>query len=549
MDNGLEMEFESPHEFGVPHTEWRPSQKEALQYVLQQFEQDQRFVVCELPTGVGKSSIATALGRDRQVLVLVHTLSLLDQYAEKYGFSVVKGTREYACVNPERVDLWQERYQKRPTAADCPFPKMSECPVAEECLYLQAREKALAATRMGCTYKYASLSPQVQRRGGVVVLDEAHSAADEILDSEEFVIHEQERQRFNFPRFPFAVAYGKGGKGDHLKTNAKKILVDWLLRCLGKVSAPSADWEPEEQQAYRSAASKFQRLLETMDSVEWFLEAGPSCIERSVRVHGRYQKQWVPGLRLRPLSARAVASRLWESKSKALLMSATIGNPDPLMQELGIEHYQYQSYPHPTPVAYRPVFDLQVDRMTHLQMQRNPTLQRDQAQAIVKFIAKWPPKWRGLVLASSFEKIKVLRAYLGEAFPERLANHNLVTDMEQWLAEMESGSIAIQTMQGWGHGIDLYGDRARMLVMAGVPFRNPTDLYQKVKQEIYGENEYYWWSSYVSVPQATGRVTRGEQDADGNWLLNVSALADGSAMTNAAKRFYPKWFREAIVPF
>src|SRR4030042_2630241 len=140
--NMLDELDDSPEAYDVPHTTWRPSQFDALKSVQANYEAGDKFSVMELPTGTGKSSIATALGRFAPVLVLVHTLSLLDQYAEKYNFSVVKGSQEYECVLDSKGDSWRSKHNRIPTAADCHFDKMSECPVYAECPYILARDPA-----------------------------------------------------------------------------------------------------------------------------------------------------------------------------------------------------------------------------------------------------------------------------------------------------------------------------------------------------------------------------------------------------------------------
>lgn len=534
-----------PAAYDVPHHEWRPSQWDALSFALSEFNSGEKFVISELPTGVGKSGIATALGRDRPVLVLVHTLSLLDQYSQKYGFDVIKGSQEYACILEEKVAKWRARFNRVPMVSDCHFEKMQDCPRFDACTYIVARNRALASRRMGCTYRYAAVAGIVSKRPGIVVLDEAHSAADEILAMEETKVNELDRREFNLPSFPFIKPYGKGGGGDLLSAAPKQVLIAWLERACAALTTKSEAWDPEFAQRQRNMHNKLSRMIQVIDDVEWFMEAGPQAIEYWRK--GRTEQ--IPGIRLRPLSAKGIARRLWNHKEHALLMSATIGDPVPLARELGINTYEFRTYPHPTPAAYRPVFDLGMERMIYEKYNANPELFRMQAQKIVRFINKWPPMWRGLILTSSYEKIRQMRKYLTPPLGVRLANHGEASDMEEWMKMMRPGEIALQTMQGWGHGIDLYGDMARFMVMGSVPFKNPTDRYEQVRQSAYGNADFFWWSCYVSVPQATGRVSRGERDAAGNWMLNPSALADGSAMTGAAQRFYPAYFKEAIIPW
>lgn len=91
------------------------------------------------------------------------------------------------------------------------------------------------------------------------------------------------------------------------------------------------------------------------------------------------------------------------------------------------------------------------------------------------------------------------------------------------------------------------GDIARYSVVAGVPLPNPTDRFDQLRFETPSGRAYAYAYAYNSVMQATGRVTRGEQDDDGVYLLNAGALADMMATSPLAMRFYSNWFKEAIV--
>ena len=51
----------------------------------------------------------------------------------------------------------------------------------------------------------------------------------------------------------------------------------------------------------------------------------------------------------------------------------------------------------------------------------------------------------------------------------------------------------------------------------------------------------------MQAVQIPGRVSRGEILPNGEFMENFAALADGSATTNMAKRFYPEWFKDAIL--
>jgi Rad3-related DNA helicase len=86
-------------------------------------------------------------------------------------------------------------------------------------------------------------------------------------------------------------------------------------------------------------------------------------------------------------------------------------------------------------------------------------------------------------------------------------------------------------------------------VVAGVPYANPGDRFDQIRMSSAEGKRYAFWSATCSVVQATGRVSRGEKNDDGSFMLNVGALADGSTTTPFSKSSYPKWFLESIVPW
>jgi len=269
---------------------------------------------------------------------------------------------------------------------------------------------------------------------------------------------------------------------------------------------------------------------------EWFLDVGPNA------VRGR------PGLILRPLDARSIARPLWSNKELVVLMSATIGDPGPLAQELGIESFDTHSAPHLIPSEKRPVDIVFTKRMTKRNRDAHPGLYKAQALAISHWINSLPPEWRGIVLTTSYHKIDQLREHLrlGGRLWRPGKGMGLTERIDAFKESDTPGLVHVDTIQGWGHGLDLRGDMGRFVVVAGVPFYNPSDPYDRARMSRKGGMKYQRWLAYNAIMQATGRVTRGIRDDDGEYYLNRAALADGSAITASAMRYYSEWFREAM---
>ncbi len=524
----------SPRDVGIPHPEWRPNQYSMYIDSLGIMKAGGGFLFGEMSTGSGKSGVATALGHHTQVTVLVHTLGLLDQYAEKYGFEIIKGRQEYSCVHPDKILSWSMTSSEPPTALDCHYEKMTECPFASRCSYLIQKHKALRARRMACTYRYAAVSYNVQTRAGVLVLDEAHDAVEELIALNEFAINNKTIRKYSLPEFPI-VAAGNNGKGGVLVSDQLETVKQWVRDCISRINSFSEDEmnTPEGSRITR-LKNRMARLLISLTEEPYFFS-----------LFGEHPA-------LRALNAKDVAARIFANKSTILLMSATIGDPAPLASELGIEDYIFKSYPHPVPAEFRPVFNLNGPSMTHRKLQERPEGYAKQAVVIANFIKKFNPDYRGAVLTTSFWKIKQLKFFLpqhiqGRRFIIQEPGKHLSTLVNRFMTDTRKGDIVIGTMQGWGSGLDFYGDIARWIVVAGVPHQNPTDAYGKARRAIAGGEKYQMWRTYNAVMQACGRVSRGELNYDGSIMKNYAALADASCMTKKAQRYYSPWFTEAIV--
>ena len=232
-------------------------------------------------------------------------------------------------------------------------------------------------------------------------------------------------------------------------------------------------------------------------------------------------------------------------------MSATIGNPKPLANELGIFGYEFIDFPHPTPKEYRPIYDLHIEKMTKKNIDINPMLLQMQSDSIVKFINSLDKTWRGIVLTTSNFKVKYLRSQISAKLPGRLfvpeEKQSLSDRIDSFKNNKDNGMIVVDTIQGWGSGISLDYDEARFSVIAGVPFPNPANKYESLRMERPGGKEYGFWVAYSCIPQAAGRVSRGEIDENGTPMLNVAALADGSCVSNMAMVNFPRWFKSSII--
>jgi Rad3-related DNA helicase len=357
----------------------------------------------------------------------------------------------------------------------------------------------------------------------------------------EFSISRDQLDTHRLPDFPIDT-YGIDGNGDMLDEPARSKITQWLYQC-GEIVGrkDTLDFMTEEGARQKGLAKYIDsgiKFIEDTDDIFLYI--------------GKESSYWDAPFRLvlKPMSALDIAGKIFESKDMVILMSATIGNPKPLATELGIEEFDSFTYPHPVPKEYRPIYDLGVERMTWENIRRYPELIRTQGLLIARFIKKFDPNWRGIVLTTANYKIDDLRKILSEKLPGRIfmpskSMRSVNRRISEFLNDNTPGLISVDTIQGWGSGLDLSFDKARMSIIAGTPFMNPSSRYDVLRSERPNGRQYSLWNTFNAIVQASGRVSRGEI-VNNDYLLNVSALADGSATTPLAMSQYPKWYKEAI---
>lgn len=530
----MEANIVSPRELGCPHDTWRVSQYNAYLVSKRMMDRGGGTIFLEAPTGTGKSMIATALGYHEPILVCTHTLSLLSQYENVYGFSVIRGRQEYSCVNSKRISRWKRRYGVTPLASDCHYEPMHSCSSSDNCPYLLAKHEALSARLAACTYRYIGVSALMKERAGNIVLDEAHDAAEELVRFNTFEVSFERIRDLELPIFPIPT-YGPDGKGDVITDITRDNIQKWINTCMWNLTFASTQ-DDKAGTIARRTARRFTRMLEDLHTTDWFLEVA----------HDR--------VILRALDAVKIANQVFAKKRTKLLMSATIGDPAPLAHALGISDYEFHTFPHPVPPQFRMIKDLRLPRMTRENLTQNPHYPYEQVQSLWAWIQNFPPEWRGVILTTSYRKIEVLHRCLesltqtpplGRRLIVQHAGEKVNTVVNRFITDKQPGDVMIGTIQGMGSGIDLYGDLARWIVIAGVPFPVPTDRYEIARRRKTGM-KYERWLVYSQVVQACGRISRAEQE-NGSWLPNYAALADGSATTKIAMKYLAPWFREAIV--
>ncbi|GAI68882.1 unnamed protein product, partial [marine sediment metagenome] len=131
------------------YTEWRPYQRETVEWLVRRLKNGNKFNVLEAPTGSGKSldAIAAVKLTGLKAIYIVSTRQLQQQLANDFpGTIIIWGREHYPCPRFPGTDL---------TAADCTHRKHAPCPKIGQCPYKQQKRKALTANLVITNYSFA----------------------------------------------------------------------------------------------------------------------------------------------------------------------------------------------------------------------------------------------------------------------------------------------------------------------------------------------------------------------------------------------------------
>ncbi|GAJ10516.1 unnamed protein product, partial [marine sediment metagenome] len=183
------------------YTTWRPYQREAVEWILKQWENNGKRAALDAPTGSGKSLtiIAAAKLKGLKMVYCVSTKQLQEQLACDFPDAVVIWGRDnYPCPRfGENSEL---------TAASCTHRKNTPCPKYDQCPYKRQKRRALASNLAVVNYPFfLNEANYVGQFSGweIAVFDEGDLAEDELMKfvSLKITKHQLEACRIEPPEY------------------------------------------------------------------------------------------------------------------------------------------------------------------------------------------------------------------------------------------------------------------------------------------------------------------------------------------------------------
>ena len=245
------------------------------------------------------------------------------------------------------------------------------------------------------------------------MLDEAHNLSDIVLDWVGTTVNADEGKRWGLPEFP-VITTGIKNMFSRSAIEPSAQALGWLHQAVNAVGVrlrllEMRNLNEQVMREKRSATNFLHKLENTIEALNlnpgdhWYIKSGPNLNWRGA------------GFVCRPLTARIDTSRYFFAKGRVMAMSATIGNVEAFVTELGIKRYDFRIVPNQWEPEARVVDILPVPSMGHAATQRDPKSWDKQADEIAKAIKGLPHDWCGLVLVTR-KKEAIL---LGERLAKR----------------------------------------------------------------------------------------------------------------------------------
>lgn len=533
------------------HSLW-PHQERAVEELLEGWASGARVMVLDAPTGSGKSVVAEAarLARRARGLYVATTKTLQEQFHNDFPYSaVVKGRDNYPTLS-SLEEQGNDAY--RLTAADCTKRTDGEgdrfcdwCSPVSSCPYEQAKRAALAAdvAVLNTAYFLSECNGPARFSGrSFVVCDEADLLESELMRSIELNISPRRLQQL--------------GLKEPQYVTKEEAWVEWLQGAIERVqkNCQACSQRPLfGDRDYVRQVREQRTLARLLDKLR-ILAAGLTQKEIEWIYTGRNGR-----VSFKPISVASLGSKmLWQHSDKFLLMSATIVSPNALMEDLGFDgNWSFVSVPSTFPKERRSIHFTPAANMSHQRLEDKDGEERERLVDGIRSIVAQHPRDNVLVHTVSYQLTDYLRRSLGRdlavysysnaAERDRTLRNFTSQQSQHDACDNESEGMprgCVLLAPSLDRGVDLPDDQCRVIVIAKIPYPYLGD--RQIQQRLYGtRNGRVWYTVQTvrSIIQMAGRGMRHAEDHCVTYILD----AQFSNLWNEGRRFFPQWFKEAVV--
>lgn len=492
-------------------------QRVAITEIVEQFDNGAKVVVCDAPTGSGKTVIAEAvrLMLDVDAAFVCHSKTLQDQFLREFDYaSVLYGKANYRPHTPI-MDA---------TCDDCTGVNCAMCPSREVCPYQVAKMgtiRAPVAVVNSALWLAATItgSHWLSRRG-LTIFDEADTLENVVMSQTEIVISPRMQTRYQIDP-PARMMSGYGDWAD--------MALQRLRTAYRQVRGESMKEQREKKRLGRLIAAVELLKTEQEEGRAWVYTGGAGSNRRT----GEY-------ISFKPVTVSSVGStRIWPHSPKFLLMSGTVVSSGMLLSNLGYtENYATVLVPSQFHPSRRPVIVRPTQNMTKAGQQAlGLTRLLDQIERILDV-----NPGRTLIHTVSYRLADEIAGRLVRRTARPVFTYAGAAGRADALAAYLATPNAVLVAASLDRGVDLYDDRCRTQIVCKTPFLSLGD--KQTSSRLYSEGGKTWYNVEVArtVMQMVGRGVRHKDDYCTTYILDSHFLV----WRRAWGHLFPDWFNRAI---
>jgi len=487
-----------PTDLGYPDKfrRWREHQFRAVTDAL---DSPKRFVLLALPTGAGKSlcyMVAASLHGGR-ACILTSTKGLQSQLMSDFsdiGLFDVMGQNNYQCLALE-----DDTCDKGPCHVGVPCMFKSG-----GCLYYDAQSRAKSSRMVSTNYAYWLSSKEHLGKFDLLVLDEAHNAADEL--SNHMTIELNLSWFDNTPQ------------SDHI--------LEW------------SSWAFEELDRWKERVDYLQATHSTDATVDSVRDAH-FCREvtRRLLALSSAKGKWVVDrdadrIKLCPVWPGDYSDDIFSNCDKVILTSATLRAKTADM--LGIKDYDFFEYPSVFDPSSRPVYLVPSIRVSHTSTDDDLVYWLSRIDGIVG--SRLDRK--GIIHTVSYDRRNyILRNSSWSGVMLSHGKDNIASVVSRFRRSKPPKVLVSPSLStGW----DFPGDDCRFQIMAKMPFPDRGSKLVRARSEY--DRDYDAYHAIQSLVQCCGRGMRSKED----WCENYVVDDNMRWMLSAYRSFFPGWFLQSV---
>jgi len=509
-----------------PYKEVRKQQEDSINFILNNF-QNKKYIILELPTGVGKSAIAITVARyfdsdiEKSCWIVTPQRVLQKQYQNDFQWLPTIWSKDhYECPGKGGImcsmgTLINGVYKEEPKYCDCIYKQ-------DKRTFLGS---SISLTNIAFFLNHVEYSEEIKNRK-ILIVDEAHNLESIISDFVSVTLNKHTIEN-----------YGIRWVGDKQIEDVIKWINGTLLVHLERIREDLKTkiklFNEDEILNGGQALKKFERIDRLVGQLN-------RCVSRFV------VDEWVMSVNkegdeivLRPIFAsKYTYNQLLCKGDKILLMSGTILNKDVFCKNVGIplDDTEFLSLGSPFKKENRTVIATNVCSLSYKNIDRNlPRI----AEVIYKLINSQHKNEKGIIHCNSYKIANYITKKVRHK--NRFIVHDSTNRIEMYELHLGTTHPTILVSPSMTEGIDLYDDLSRFQIIVKTPFPYLGDNYITTKMaRIPG---WYELETAKTIIQASGRSVRNSDDYCMTYILD----SDFTFFYKKNLNLFPQWYKDALM--